>query len=96
MEVLAHVLDGCIEDVAMETLNPSMEKNFASTSQVEMVRNVTPPTNSIEGPNKSTNNNIQTFRHVSLPDGFNSTKKQDLDKKWATLFYEVNILFNVV
>jgi hypothetical protein len=31
-----------------------------------------------------------------LPKGLNSTKKQDLDKKWAIFFYEVNIPFNVV
>jgi hypothetical protein len=31
-----------------------------------------------------------------LPKGLNSTKKQDLDKKWATFVYETNIPFNVV
>ncbi len=34
-----------------------------------------PPTNSTEGHNKSTNNNIRTFQHVSLPKGFYLTKK---------------------
>jgi hypothetical protein len=31
-----------------------------------------------------------------LPKGLNLAKKQDLDKKWATFFYEANIPFNVV
>jgi hypothetical protein len=26
----------------------------------------------------------------------NSTKKENLDKKWATFFYEANISFNVM
>jgi hypothetical protein len=44
----------------------------------------------------SRNDNIQTFRQVLLPKGLNSTRKQDLDKKWATFFSEMNIPFNVV
>jgi hypothetical protein len=31
-----------------------------------------------------------------LPKGLNLAKKQDLDKKWATFFYEANTPFNVV
>jgi hypothetical protein len=96
MEVPTHISDGWTEDVAMETLNPSMEKTFASTSQVERAQLFTPPTNNIKGPNRSINNNIQTLWQVSLPEGLNSAKKQDLDKKWTTFFYEVNIPFNVV
>jgi hypothetical protein len=42
MEVPAHISDGRIEDVAMETLNPSMEKKFVSMSQVEGAQNFTP------------------------------------------------------
>ncbi len=42
METLAHIPDGRIEDVAMETLNPSMEGKFVLTSQVEGARNFTP------------------------------------------------------
>ncbi len=34
-----------------------------------------PLTNSIEGPNKCTNNNTQTFRQVSLPERLNSAPK---------------------
>jgi len=83
-------------NMAMEMPNPSMEGKFVSTSQMEGVQNFTHPTNSITGLNKFTNNDIQTFQHVSLPEGLNSTKKQYLDKKWATFFYEANITFNVV
>ncbi len=43
MEVPAHILDGQIEDVAIETLNPLMKKEFASTSQVEGIQISTPP-----------------------------------------------------
>jgi hypothetical protein len=43
MEVPAHILDGQIEDVAIETLNPLMKREFASTSQVEGVQISTPP-----------------------------------------------------
>jgi hypothetical protein len=35
MEVLAHILNGRIEDVAIEMLNPSMEGEFDPTSQME-------------------------------------------------------------
>jgi hypothetical protein len=31
------------------------------------------------------------FQQLSLFKGLNSAKKQDLDKKWATFFHEVNI-----
>jgi len=55
-----------------------------------------PPTNNTEGPNKSIDNNTWTFRQVSLPEGLNLAKKQDLDKKWATFFYGMNIPFKVV
>jgi hypothetical protein len=44
-------------------------------SQMEGVRNFTPFTNNIKGPNRSTNNNIWTFRHVSLLEGLNQTEK---------------------
>ncbi len=37
------------------------------------------------------NNNIQIFWQVSLPKRLNSTRKHDLDKKWATFFYKTNI-----
>jgi hypothetical protein len=35
MEVLAHMVDGRIEDVAMEMSNPSIERKSILTSQVE-------------------------------------------------------------
>jgi hypothetical protein len=41
MEVLAHISYGQIEDVAMETSNPSMERKFVSMFQVEGVQNFT-------------------------------------------------------
>ncbi len=37
MEILAHILDEQIEDVAIETSNPSMEGKFVSMSPVEGV-----------------------------------------------------------
>jgi hypothetical protein len=37
----------------------------------------------------------QQMRPISLQEGINSTMKQNLNKKWATLFYEANIPFNV-
>jgi hypothetical protein len=42
MEVLAHISNGRIEDVVMETLHPSMEGKFVLTSQMEEARNFTP------------------------------------------------------
>jgi len=38
MGVLAHILNGRIEDVAIETLNPLVEREFVLTSQVEGVQ----------------------------------------------------------
>jgi hypothetical protein len=35
MEVLTHISDGRTKDVAMETPNPLVEGEFASTSQIE-------------------------------------------------------------
>jgi hypothetical protein len=96
MEVLAHISNGWTEDVAMETPNPLVYGESISMFQVEGAQNFTPPTNNIKGFNISINNNIWTFQHVSLSEGLNSTKKQDLDKKWVTFFNEVNIPFNVV
>jgi hypothetical protein len=75
MEVPAHVLDGWIEDVALEIPNPLVEAEFTSMFQVEGAWNFTPPTNNTKGLNKSTNNNIRTFRQIALPKGLNSTKK---------------------
>jgi hypothetical protein len=37
-EILAHIPNGEIEDVAIETLNPFMKGEFASTFQVEGAR----------------------------------------------------------
>ncbi len=48
-------------DLAMEMPNLSIERKFILTSQVEGAQNSTPPTNNIEGPNRSINNNTQTF-----------------------------------
>ncbi len=96
MEVLANIPNGWTEDVVIKTLNPLLERKFALMFQVEGVFNFTPFTNRTKVPNNSTNNNIWTFQQISLPKGLNSTKKQDLDKKWATFSYEANIPFNVV
>jgi hypothetical protein len=91
MEVSTHIPNGWTKDVAMETSNLSMEGESISTSQVEGAWNFTPPTNNTEGLNISSNNDIQTFQQVSLPEGLNSAKKQDLDKKLPTFFHEMNI-----
>ncbi len=95
MEVPTHFPNGWTKYVTIKMPNPLVEGECASTSQVEGAQTCTLPTNNIKGL-RSTNNNIQTFWHVSLPKGLNSTRKGDLDKKWATLFYDVNIPFNVV
>jgi hypothetical protein len=42
MEVLAHISYGQIENVAMETSNPLVERKFVSTSQMEGAQNFTP------------------------------------------------------
>jgi hypothetical protein len=42
MEMSAHILDGQIEDMAIETSNPSMEGNFISMFQMEGVQIFTP------------------------------------------------------
>jgi hypothetical protein len=47
--------------MAIKTSNPSVEGKSTSTFQVEGVQICTLPTNNIEGLNRSTNNNIQTF-----------------------------------
>ena len=38
----------------------------------------------------------QELRQRSLPEGFNASTKEILDKVWASAFYEANIPFNVV
>jgi hypothetical protein len=42
MEMLAHILDGQIEDMVIETSNPSMEGKIILTFQVEGVQIFTP------------------------------------------------------
>jgi hypothetical protein len=42
MGVPAHILDGLIKDVAMETPNPSMEGEFVLMFQMERAQNFTP------------------------------------------------------
>jgi len=54
MEIPAHILDGRIEDVAMEMSNLLIEGKSILTSQVEGVQNFSPATNNIEGPKNST------------------------------------------
>jgi len=73
----------------MEMLNPSMEGECCFNISSGRGSKFHPPTNNIKGFNISTNNNIRIFRHVSLHERLNSTKKHDLNKKWATFFYEV-------
>jgi hypothetical protein len=91
MEISTHILDGWTKDVAMEMLNPSMEGESISTSQVEGAWNFTLTTNNTKGPTRSINNEVQTFWQVPLPKGLNLAKKQDLDQKLAIFFHEVNI-----
>ncbi len=62
MEVPTHFSDGRIKNVAIETSNLLMEENFISTCQMEGVWICTLPTNYTKGPNRSINNNIQTFQ----------------------------------
>jgi hypothetical protein len=62
MEILTHFLDGWMDDMAIEMLNPSMEGEFALTSQLGKVWIYTLPTYNKEGPNRSTNNNTWTFQ----------------------------------
>ena len=38
----------------------------------------------------------QELRQRSLPEGFNASTKEILDRVWASAFYEANIPFNVV
>jgi hypothetical protein len=42
MKVLVHISNGQIEDVAMEKLNLSMEREFVLMFQVEGAQNFTP------------------------------------------------------
>jgi hypothetical protein len=35
------------------------------------------------------------MKQMTLQEGMNSTMKQNLNKKWVTLFYKANIPFNV-
>jgi hypothetical protein len=62
MEVPTHILDQQKEDVAIETSNPSMEGKSIPMFQVEGARIFTPSYKQHKGPNRSTNNNIQTFQ----------------------------------
>ena len=39
---------------------------------------------------------MRELRQRSLPEGFNASTKEILDKVWASVFYEANIPFNVV
>ena len=39
---------------------------------------------------------MRELRQRSLPEGFNASTKEILDKVWASAFYEANIPFNVV
>jgi hypothetical protein len=47
--------------MAIEMSNPLVEKKFTLMFQMEGVKIFTPPTNSIEGPNRSTNNLSSSF-----------------------------------
>jgi hypothetical protein len=97
MELLAHIVNGWTKDVAIKTLNPLVERKYVLMFQMERAWNFTPRhTKSIKGPNRSTNNHIWTFQQVSLLEGLDLVKKQDLDKKWPTFSYEPNIPFDVV
>jgi hypothetical protein len=57
--------------MAIERLNPLMEREFASYSQMKGARIYTPPTNSTKGFNKSMKHNAQIFQHVSLQERLN-------------------------
>ena len=39
---------------------------------------------------------MQELRQCFLPEGFNASTKEILDKVWASAFYEANIPFNVM
>ncbi len=69
MEILAHFLDGQTKDMAIEMLNPSVEREYISMFQMEGAQIFTPLINHIKGPNKFTNKNTQTFQYVSLHKG---------------------------
>jgi hypothetical protein len=65
-DVVVLAPNGPIEIMTIERLNPSMEREFASYSQVKRAQIYTPCTNSTKGFNKSMKHNAQIFRHVSL------------------------------
>jgi len=101
MEVWAHLLHGQTKDVTIETSNPLVARQCISTSKMKGVQICTPFINNIEGPNRSTNNNTQTFWQVSSLKGLNLARKQDLDKKWANFFmnqtsFSIHVTFNIL
>jgi hypothetical protein len=52
--------------MAIKMPNPLVEGKSISVFQVEGVQISKPPTNNIKGVNRSINNDIQTFQHVSI------------------------------
>lgn len=67
-DIFASTNNGSIENMTIETSNFLMEGKFISIFQVDGAQISTPP-------NKSTNNNIPTFQHVSLLEGSNLARK---------------------
>jgi hypothetical protein len=58
--------------MAIERLNPLVEREFASYSQMKGAQIYTHPTNSTKGFNKSMKHNAQSFQHVSIQERLNS------------------------
>ncbi len=95
-DIFVPTLNGSIHSMAIKMPNPLVEGKSISVFQVEGVQISKPPTNNIKGVNRSINNDIQTFQHVSILEWLNLAQKKKLDKKWVILLYELNIPFNVV
>ncbi len=88
--------NGPRNNVAIEILNFLVEGKSTSIFQIEGAQICTSHTNNTKGFDRSRINDTQTFWQVSLQEGLHSIKKHELDKKWATCFYEMNIFFNIV
>jgi hypothetical protein len=79
-------------------LSQSTQNNLVDDSTPPIDVPALEPPESTTGRNRAASNQLRpsTLRQQYISEAFHTTKRKELDEKWANFFYQANVAFNVV